>query len=304
MDRHGNQLSRYGAVSAMLPFLAPSSKALFVLSGTPTWFGDLGFEFPVDSEGGTRVFQTVSAAVAACTAGRGDIIYVMPNHTETIPDAITLNINVAGIRVIGLGTGNNRPTFTLNTATTAVITLSAANTSFENCIIDGTGFDAIAKMISVTAAGVLFQGNKFITGGATNQTTLGFLTTAAATDLKILDNEFFATSDAGTTSVVRLVGGSNIQIRRNSFIGGYSAGVGAIENITTDCVNLLVEGNFINNLTASSTKAMTFTSGTTGQISNNRMQILSGTAPITGAAMSWVGGNYYAATIATAGTLI
>jgi hypothetical protein len=34
------------------------------------------------------------------------------------------------------------------------------------------------------------------------------------------------------------------------------------------------------------------------------MQVLTGTAPIVGAAMSWVGRNYYAATIATAGTLI
>ena len=44
--------------------------------------------------------------------------------------------------------------------------------------------------------------------------------------------------------------------------------------------------------------------GSTGQISGNQMQILSGTAPITGDAMAWVGNNYYAAAIATAGTLI
>lgn len=47
-----------------------------------------------------------------------------------------------------------------------------------------------------------------------------------------------------------------------------------------------------------------FAAGSTGMISDNRMQILSGTAPITAAGMSWVGGNYYAAALATAGTLI
>lgn len=304
MDRHGNQLSRYGAVSATLPQLAVSAKSVFVMDGSQSWYGDLQFEFPVDSEGSARIFNTIAAAVASCVSGRGDVVYVMPNHTEAIGSSTALNVNVAGVRVVGLGTGNNRPTLTIGTATTALITLSAANTSLENLIIDGTGFDAVAKMISVTAAGVLIQGNKFITGGATNQATLGILTTAAANDLHVLDNEFYATSDAGTTSVIRLVGGTNIHIERNYFIGGYSSGVGAIENITTDCVNLVVKDNVINNLTASCTKAMTFTSASTGQISRNLMQILSGTAPITGAAMSWVGGNYYAAAIATAGTLI
>lgn len=252
----------------------------------------------------TRPKATVAGALSAATASNGDVILVMPGHTETISSSTTLNVNKAGVRVIGIGSGNVRPTFTISTATTALITFSAANTTLENCIVDGTGIDAVAKMFSITAAGVQLLGNKFITGGATNQATLGVLTTAAANDLVIADNMFYATSDAGTTSVIRLVGGTNAQILRNTFIGGYSSGVGAIENITTDCVNLLVKDNYINNLTASCTKAMTFTSGSTGQIVNNRMQILSGTAPITGAAMSWVGGNYYAATIATAGTLI
>ncbi len=50
--------------------------------------------------------------------------------------------------------------------------------------------------------------------------------------------------------------------------------------------NAVVDGNRINNLTASSTKSMVFVAGSTGMISNNRMQILSGSAPITGAALS------------------
>ncbi len=303
MSDRPNQLTRYSTIAKALN-VAPTSKVFFVLNGSQSWFGNFENEFSPDYDGVPRVYSSVKTALANCVASRGDVILIMPNHTEDITSATDLNINVAGVRVVGLGSGNNRPTFTLKTATSAILTFSAANTSLENCIVDGTGIDAIASMFSVTAAGVSVLGNKFVTASATAQATLGFLTTAAANDLKILDNEFYGTSDAGTTSVVRLVGGTNIHIERNSFIGGYSSGVGAIENITTDCVNLVVKDNLINNLTALSTKAMTFTAGSTGQISGNKMQILSGTAPITGAAMSWVGGNYYAAAVATAGTLI
>lgn len=302
-----SQLSRYGAISRVLPGLAPSARSFFVLSNAGSvapWLGNFLNDFPSDGGGVPRVYSSIALALANCTANRGDMIYVLPGHAENITNAIDLNVNVAGVRIVGIGQGNGRPVITMNTATTAVITLSAANTSIENCVIDGTGFDAISKMFSVTAAGVSILGNKFITGGATNQATLGFLTTAATNDLVIKGNTFYATSDAGTTSVIRLVGGTNILIEDNVFIGGYSSGVGAIENITTDSVNIVIKNNLINNLTASCTKAMTFTSATTGQISGNKMQILSGTAPITGAAMSWVGGNYYAAAIATAGTLI
>lgn len=302
-----SQLSRYGAISRVLPGLAASARSFFVLSNAGSvapWLGNFLNDFPSDGGGVPRVYSSIATALANCTANRGDVIYVLPGHAENVTNATDLNVNVAGVRVVGMGNGNGRPVITMNTATTSVITFSAANTSLENVIVDGTGFDAIAKIFSIVVAGVSLIGNKFITGGATNQSTLGVLTSALCTDLTIQGNTFYATADAGTTAAIELVGGSNIFILSNTFIGGYSSAVGAITNITTDCVNVVVKDNLINNLTASSTKAMTFTSGTTGQIANNRMQILSGTAPITGAAMSWVGGNYYAAAIATAGTLI
>lgn len=306
MVTSNSQLSRYGAMSRVLPKLAISGRAFFVLnaSNSQTWASELQNTLPVDQKGVVRLFTTIAQAVAQCTAGRGDVIYVLPNHSENISSATALNINVAGVSIVGLGSGNNRPTITVDTGTTSLITISADNVSIENVIIDGTGFDAIAKVVSITGAGASILGCKFILAGATNQATLGILTTAAAIDLTIKDCLFYGTSDAGTTSAIRLVGTTNTLIENNIFIGAYSSGVGAIENITTDCVNLVVKGNLIQNLTASNTKAMTFTSGTTGMISNNRMQILSGTAPITGAAISWVGGNYYAAAVATAGTLI
>lgn len=255
-------------------------------------------------DGTAVVYPTVKLALAACVASRGDVVFVVPGHTESITNTTDLNVNVIGVTILGLGTGSLRPTFTLTTATTAIITFSAANCQFLNCIVDGTGFAGVVSPITVTAANVVFRRNLFINANATNQAGVVILTTAAANGLTIDSNYFQGSTDAGTTNALQLIGGNDIVITNNVFYGAYTTSLGAINNITTACLRMTIANNFIFNQTASSTKCIVLVSTSTGVIANNRMQILSGTAPITGAAMAWVGGNYYAATIATAGTLI
>lgn len=303
---NGNQLERYGAITKVLPLMAPNAKVFFVGATTLPSYQDYLEDFSPDKQGGNRTFATVVAALADANVvdARGDVILVLPGHTESISSAGALTVSKSGVSIIGLGNGDARPTFTFDTATTATAVVSAANVLFQNVIVNFTGIDAVAAPITVSAAGVTFDGCKFINATASAQSTLGIITTAAGTKLTVKNSMFTGTADAGTTSVIRIVGGADAVIENNIFHGAYTSSVGAIENITTAATNLSIKGNTINNLTASSTKAITVVADTTGIIANNRMQILSGTAPITGAAMSWAGGNYYAATIATAGTLI
>jgi len=229
---------------------------------------------------------------------------VKPGHAESVSAAAGLTLNKAGVTIIGLGSGALRPTLTFDTATTAQMTVTAAQSTLYNFVLDGTGFAAIVSPISVSAADFSLLNCTLITANATNQAGVGLTTTAAADRMTIDGCEFRGTADAGTTNVLQIIGGNDIQITNNKFVGAWTTSLGAINNITTAMLRALISGNFIFNQTASSTKAMVLLSTSTGLISNNRMQILSGSAPITGAAMSWVGGNYYAATIATAGTLI
>lgn len=248
--------------------------------------------------------QTISGALGSCVANRGDVIALMPGFTKSITAAAGVALNVAGVTLVGLGNGSDRATITFTTATAATMTVTSANISVRNVLFDLTGFDAIVAPISPTAADFSLIGCDITTGNATNQAALAILTTTAANRLTVAGCTFHGTSDAGTAAAIRIVGGTGHQIINNVFIGAYTTSLGAIDNATTACTEAVVSGNLINNLTASSAKAMVFVATSTGMIANNRMQILTGTAPITGAAMSWVGGNYYAATIATAGTLI
>lgn len=97
---------------------------------------------------GTAV-GTLAAAIAKCTANQGDVIVVMPLHVENVAGAAAIAINVAGISIIGLGYGNQRPKFTL-TAAAATITVSAAGVYIENCIFSAN-FLNITSCFVVTA---------------------------------------------------------------------------------------------------------------------------------------------------------
>lgn len=249
-------------------------------------------------------FATIAGALSACTANRGDIIMVKPGHAETINATTLFNLNVAGVQVVGVGIGANRPTLTVAGSTAATLTISAANTGLRNFILDFTGIDAVAVGMTVSASGFNLLDCFIRTAGASAQATLGISIATGLSNVIIGGNSFYGTTDAGTTAALQLIGGDNHAILENRFFGAYTAGTGAISNITTASLNLVIARNQIANITASSTKAITCVSGTTGSISDNRMQILSGTAPITAAGMSWVGANYYAAAVATAGTLI
>jgi hypothetical protein len=97
----------------------------------------------------TTPFASIAYALTFCVANRGDLILVLPGHTESITGAAGWT-SIAGVTVVGLGTGASRPTITLGTAITAQIVVSAANFRMHNLIIDMTGFDAITAGIAVT----------------------------------------------------------------------------------------------------------------------------------------------------------
>lgn len=98
-----------------------------------------------------RPFATVDFAIGQCVASRGDIIAVMPGHAEAYSDATSLNLDVAGVAIVGLGSGSLRPTFTLDTDDTTTIPVSADNIMFYNCKFIAN-FLSIAKLFTLTTA--------------------------------------------------------------------------------------------------------------------------------------------------------
>jgi hypothetical protein len=93
---------------------------------------------------------TLDYAVGLCTANNDDIIYLLPGHAENVGSATACVLDIAGVRVIGLGNGALRPTLTITTATTATISITAANCTIENVLVLG-GFLNVAAAITVAA---------------------------------------------------------------------------------------------------------------------------------------------------------
>lgn len=181
-----------------------------------------------------KPFATIDYAIGQCVANRGDIIMVMPGHTETISAAAGIALDVAGVAIIGLGVGSLRPTINF-TATASTFTMSAANCSIRNLLLTG-GIDAVVSMIVVSAADCTIDNCEL--RDVTGQMTAGILTTAAADRLKILNHVHMGATAAGTAAGIAIVGGDNIEIQIDVMDGNFS--VGGIDIRTTATTNLRV----------------------------------------------------------------
>ena len=74
----------------------------------------------------SKPFATLSYAVGRCTASQGDMIFAKPGHAETVTSTIV--VNVAGVSIIGIGNGTNRPNLTQGTSgSDNVMEISANN---------------------------------------------------------------------------------------------------------------------------------------------------------------------------------
>ncbi len=114
-----------------------------------------GRAFYVDSNNGSdnnsgktpyTALATIDTAIGKCEANRGDIIYVLPGHTEDVSSATSIVCDVAGVSIVGLGYGSLRPTLSF-TAAAAKITVSAANVTFSNIIFNANYADVAEAFV-------------------------------------------------------------------------------------------------------------------------------------------------------------
>ena len=149
------------------------------------------------------VFANASSLTPALAAG--DVIYVMPGHTETIAAAAGIACATAGVKVIGLGWGASRPTFTWS-ATDSTWTITAASVSIKN-IRAISSVNELVTMFSVSAANVTLDAIDVIDAGAAKE-ILQFLLTTNAADYLTLKNSkhYVSTAGASAQKWIALVG--------------------------------------------------------------------------------------------------
>lgn len=117
--------SGYGqaAITGLNP--NPVGKVFFVGDQSTANIDMIKQIFQPDPDGEIRYTATIDAANNLCTANAGDLILVAPGHTETLT-ATDITLDIAGVTVLGLGSGSLRPTLSMNNALAEVSSVSAS----------------------------------------------------------------------------------------------------------------------------------------------------------------------------------
>lgn len=228
-------------------------------------------------------FATLDYAVGRCTASNGDIIILKPGHAETIIADSGVDIDVAGVTVIGVGNGAARPTFTFTTAVAADFKLAANDTYVEN-ILFVAGIDALTGPIEISADGCSLVGCEYQDDDSNNYETTDVIVTAS-TPLRMLIDGFKYIHDGGSggtqnQSVIQLNGADKAIIRNCWLVA--DSGTGVIEDATTSD-QILVENCVVESTNASPVVGILLTATTSGTMRNVHIRVASGTTYLTAA---------------------
>jgi len=224
-----------------------------------------------------RPFATIDYAIGKCTASRGDIIMVMPGHSEDISGAGSITLDVAGVAVIGLGTGSLRPD--LNYSDTAgTVEVDAADVTLYNitltadvsAVVVGINVDAAGCTIDSCEFGLNASGDDFITG----------IDVDAVDGFVFTNNVWRAENNvAGAAEAIRLDTATNYRIEGNRILGEFSDGCIVGEGAAGSLG--IIANNLLYNQDTAGGETIDLNVADTGICANNLMGTLFTTAPET-----------------------
>lgn len=291
-----------------------------VIQDAKYFAGNIFFVDTNTAQGGTtsgfgyhpdRALTTVDSAVDLCTSSQGDAIFVLAGHTESWSAAGTLTLDKIGVSVIGLGIGNNRPTFTATDAAVDV-EVDSASCGIYNCRFI-TDVASLTALIDVDAAAFTMEDCFFTGNNAAAETNLiSVITDANADDMTIRRCHFnyLATLNATaitttSTECIRLVGADRAWIQDCYISGDFTTS--AINGITTASRDIKIIGNHIHNIaTENIAGVVDLVASCDGVINNNRGFIGYATslaAVIDPASCSMIE-NYFSNVVTEAGGLV
>lgn len=233
----------------------------------------------------TLLVQTLNAGLARCRPGKGDVVVVLPGHTENVSTADFMNNLVAGTQILGVapfGSGL-MPTLTFTTTTAATFLLDQ-----PNCTLSGikfvTAIDNLVVFMPVTGSGCYIGGNYFQCGNvSTNDILTGMTIGTGASDLTLEGNLFITTGTAANTNLVSVSGTiDNLRLVGNRFTGSTAAGalvqIGVAASVVT---NLDIGNNYFFNKGASTVTLGLTDVAHTGLVYNNYSSLLASSAAAT-----------------------
>lgn len=240
------------------------------------FYVDSGATGAADTNAGTTwatALATIDGAIGKCTASNGDVIFVAPGHTETITAAAGIVFDVAGVTVVGLGTGTLRPKISLTTATTSDIDVTAANVTIKNVVFEA-GFADVAVCIDLDATDFTLEDCEF-KDSAADKNFVVYIDcddTANACDRLTVRNCQVFSPDTANDHFIACVGDIDRLTVENCFVSmGVADGEAIIEASTgKDFTNCLIRHNAFFRLNTANVVAMeSDTTANSGMIYDN-----------------------------------
>jgi hypothetical protein len=225
-------------------------------------------------ETSSQPLATIEYAINRCTASQNDFIIVMPGHTESYTAAAGatnggFDADVAGITIIGLGNGANRPTLTF-ADTDATVAIGAANVVVANIRLLA-GISDIVIGVAVEAGGdnfTLLECDFPVPGTATFEFLDAIDLESGADGFKCLYNKYRDGATSAANHFIECGNGVNVNLE---IIGNDIFGRFAVSAIWSDTIDTgaIIKDNVIAN-TITGQHCVEFTTTATGVITDNR----------------------------------
>lgn len=214
----------------------------------------------------SAAINTIANALALCVSNRADVLVLMPGHAETLTASLSLSIE--GLRIVGLGEGDNRPQITFGTDTGANWALDADNITIENVIFKND-IDSQVDVLNVSNAYARIQNCEFWEGSSKQYLIAISLDHANSDHCKILGC-LFNSKTAGANSAIKIGAAlSNLEIAYCRIVGDWAdAGIhNPTGNVATE---LSIHDNYIEN-DQTGDHAIELVSACTGGIYDNAL---------------------------------
>lgn len=227
----------------------------------------------------TLLVPTLQAGLGRCRSGKGDVVIVLPGHTETVSTADFFTNLVAGTQIIGAAAKNSSlmPTFTFS-AIASTFLLDVADVGVTGLKFN-SNIDAVANFITTSAAGCKILDCVFDAGTSSALDVANpIIVNAGSDNLEVAGNRIFSVSTAVATNGVLVSGAcTGVSIHDNDFdlsISGATAGL--IEIGAFAVAEGRIANNYLKNRRAAAAVCIRLadTAGSEGAIFDNYMSVV------------------------------
>lgn len=243
--------SGYGIVTPFGIQLPPGGRVAAYVRST----GIADYDDPTIAQ---NLVTTLSSALQRVRTGKGDTVFILPGHSESVTDATMLTNLLPGTKIIGVGRGSNMPVFRW-TATAAQWALNQADVIISGLRLRLEGANGVVKAILITAADcVITNCDIEVASGAALKATIAIELGAGSSRTEIVGNIFRGTATHNVTDGVKIVSAvDQVRISDNEMVFSATAANGLI-HFTAAATNTKVLRNYLYNTHTASSACLVY----------------------------------------------